>query len=240
MDCNLNSINLQNLPEHVAIIMDGNGRWAKERGKIRSIGHHEGLENAKRIAKAAADIGLKYVTLYIFSTENWKRTQQEVGYLMDLIRKNLRQEFEFYKANKIRLQHIGNLDGLPEDIQKDIIQAQKDTAHFTGTTLILAINYGGRDEIVRAVKKITNSGIPASEINEQLIFENLDVPNLPEVDLLIRTGGELRLSNFLLWHSAYAEFIFTPTLWPDYNKEEFYSHIAEFQKRTRRFGAVPV
>jgi len=240
LDEKFNSINLEALPDHVAIIMDGNGRWAKERGKIRSIGHHEGLENAKRIAKAAADIGLKYVTLYIFSTENWKRTQQEVGYLMDLIRKNLRQEFEFYKANKIRLQYIGNLKGLPEDIQNDIIQAQNDTAHFTGTTLVLAINYGGRDEIVRAVKKIVESETSVGDIDEQLIYNNLDVPQLPEVDLLIRTGGELRVSNFLLWQSAYAEFIFTPTLWPDYSKDEFYNHIVEFQKRTRRFGAVPV
>src|SRR5574344_551665 len=229
---------VSNLPLHVGIIMDGNGRWAKQRNLPRSMGHHEGLETAKKIAAAAADLGLKYLTLYIFSTENWKRTEQEVGYLMNLIRDHLRNEFEFYKSHHIKIEHIGNLAGLPPDIQQDIIKAKAETASFTGLTLVLAINYGGRDEIVRGIQKLLTDD--ASTVTEQSLSENFDIPSLPDLDLLIRTGGEKRLSNFLLWHSAYAELLFTDTLWPDYNKEELYSDIVEFQKRTRRFGAVPV
>jgi len=229
---------VNNLPVHVGIIMDGNGRWAKNRNLVRSMGHHEGLETAKRIAAAAADLGLKYLTLYIFSTENWKRTEQEVGYLMNLIRDHLRSEFAFYKSHHIRIEHIGNLDGLPKDIQTDIKNAKAETAAFTGLTLVLAINYGGRDEIVRGVQKLVQEG--ATQVTEDTLSRSFDIPELPDLDLLIRTGGEKRLSNFLLWHSAYAELLFTDTLWPDYNKEELYKDIVEFQKRTRRFGAVPV
>jgi undecaprenyl diphosphate synthase len=231
---------LSQLPVHVGIIMDGNGRWAKLRNNPRSMGHYAGLETAKRIAAAAADLGLKYLTLYIFSTENWKRTEQEVGYLMGLIRNHLRSEFEFYKSHHIRIEHIGNLSGLPVDIQADIQKAKEETASFTGLTLVLAINYGGRDEIVRGVQKLIKSGASAESITEESFSKSFDIPSLPDMDLLIRTGGEERISNFLLWHSAYAELLFTDTLWPDYTKEELYSDIALFQKRTRRFGAVPV
>ncbi|MCR5725198.1 MAG: di-trans,poly-cis-decaprenylcistransferase [Treponema sp.] len=225
------------LPEHVAIIMDGNGRWAQNRGLPRTAGHKEGLSAAKRIVSAAASLGIKYVTLYTFSTENWKRAQEEVGYLMTLIKRHLRAEFDFYKKNGIRIEHIGDLSGLPSDVQEEIIKAKEDTAHFTGTTCVLAINYGARDELVRAVKTLAKEG-KAENLTETMVSEALDA-HLPDVDLLIRTGGEQRLSNFLLWQSAYAEFVFNDTLWPDYNEEAFFKDIALFQKRNRRFGAVP-
>lgn len=225
-------------PSHVGFIMDGNGRWAQKRGLARTAGHKEGLEVAKRIVKACADMGIKYVTLYTFSTENWKRAQEEVGYLMGLIKSHLRAEFQFYKDNGIKIEHIGDLSGLPKDVQNEIIKAKEDTAAFTGLTVVLAINYGGRDEIIRSVKKIIDSGIKSQNITEKLISDNFDVPELPDVDFLIRTGGEKRLSNFLLWHCAYAEFLFTDTLWPDYSTEELKNNINEFYKRTRRFGDV--
>lgn len=226
------------LPQHVAVIMDGNGRWAKNQGLPRTNGHKEGLNTAKRIVACAASLGIKYITLYTFSTENWKRAQEEVGYLMSLIRNHLRAEFEFYKKNGIRIDHIGDLDGLPKDVQKEILNAKEDTKDFTGTTCVLAINYGGRDELVRAFKKIAKS-TESDKITEELISKNLDGNQLPDVDLMIRTGGEQRLSNFLLWQCAYAEFVFTPTLWPDYQEDEFLQNIYEFQKRNRRFGSVP-
>ena len=226
------------LPQHVALIMHGNGRWPKNQGLARTNGHKEGLNTAKRIVACAAALGIKYITLYTFSTENWKRAQEEVGYLMSLIRNHLRAEFEFYKKNGIRIDHIGDLDGLPKDVQKEILNAKEDTKDFTGTTCVLAINYGGRDELVRAFKKIAKS-TESDKITEELISKNLDGNQLPDVDLMIRTGGEQRLSNFLLWQCAYAEFVFTPTLWPDYQEDEFLQNIYEFQKRNRRFGSVP-
>ena len=232
-------INRDQLPEHVAIIMDGNGRWAKKRNMIRTNGHTEGLKRAKEIAKAASDLGLKYITFYVFSTENWKRTQEEVGFLMNLIHTYLLSEFAFCKENGIRVKLLGDRTGLPKNVQNDLNQIEKDTEAFTDKlTICLAINYGGRNEIIRGVKKLVSSGINADSITEELISGSFDVPELPDVDLLIRTGGEKRLSNFLMWHSAYAALLFKDTLWPDYHKEEFYSDIAEFQKRTRRFGAV--
>lgn len=226
------------IPEHIGIIMDGNGRWARERNLPRTSGHKEGLTVAKKIVQEAARLGVKYVTLYTFSTENWKRAQEEVGFLMNLIKVHLRAEFQFYKDNGIRVRHLGDLAGLPEDVQNEIISIQNDTAHFTGLTVVLAINYGGRDEIVRGIKKLISNGTKASEVTEESVSKVFDIEDLPDVDLLIRTGGELRLSNFLLWHAAYAEFIFTKTLWPDYNIDEFDAEIEEFQKRTRRFGGV--
>ncbi|MBQ1592853.1 MAG: di-trans,poly-cis-decaprenylcistransferase [Treponema sp.] len=228
------------LPAHIGIIMDGNGRWAKQRGQIRTAGHEEGLKRAKEIAKAASDLGIKYVTLYAFSTENWKRAKSEVGFLMNLIHTHLLKELKFYKENSIRVRLLGDITGLPSIIQKDILETEEDTKDFTGLTICLAINYGGRDEIVRSIKKMIKEGIPEQEITEGTVSSHFDFPELPDVDLLIRTGGEQRISNFLIWQASYAEFLFTKTLWPDYNKEEFYNNIAEFQKRTRRFGAVPV
>lgn len=231
------SIDKENLPLHVAITMDGNGRWAQERKLVRTAGHDQGLHTVKRIVKAASDLGIKYLTLYIFSTENWKRAEQEVGFLMNLIHIHLVQELDFYRDNGIKLHHIGDIDHLPPLIKKDIIEAIEDTKDFQGMTLNLAINYGGRDEITRGIKKIINANIKPEEINEKLISSFMDMPESPDVDLLIRTGGEKRLSNFLLWHIPYAEQIYRDTLWPDYTNEEFYSDIEAFQNRNRRFGA---
>ena len=232
------SVSRENLPVHVGIIMDGNGRWAKLKGKKRTAGHTEGLEAAKKIAKAASDMGIKYLTLYVFSTENWKRTEEEVGYLMNLIKMHLKAEFEFYRSNRLRVKVLGNVEGLPPDIQEEIHETEKETAQFTGTTIVLAINYGGRDEIIRGIKKISKSGISLNNMTEKDFSSYLDFPELPDMDLLIRTGGEKRISNFLLWQSSYAELIFCDTLWPDYSKELFEENILEYQKRTRKFGAV--
>ena len=231
------ALDKENLPLHVAITMDGNGRWAQKRKLPRTSGHDEGLRTAKRIVKAASDLGIKYLTLYVFSTENWKRAEQEVGFLMNLIHTHLCGELAFYKENGIRVRHIGNFEALPAGIQKDIKQAMDDTADFKGMTVNLAINYGGRDEIIRGIKKIIDNKIDTARLDEKLFASYLDMPECPDVDLLIRTGGEQRLSNYLLWHVAYAEQIYTDTLWPDYSNDEFYSHIEAFQHRNRRFGA---
>lgn len=231
------AIDKENLPLHVAITMDGNGRWAQNRKLPRTAGHDQGLHTVKRIVKTASDLGIKFLTLYIFSTENWKRAEQEVGFLMNLIHIHLCDEFQFYKDNKIKLNHIGDFDGLPPIIQKDIKSAIEDTKDFTGMTLNLSINYGGRDEIIRGIRKAVASGARPEEITERNFSDYLDMPQSPDVDLLIRTGGEKRLSNFLLWHIPYAEQIYTDTLWPDYSDEEFLACIEEFQSRSRRFGA---
>ena len=231
------SLDNKNLPLHVAITMDGNGRWAQQRKLPRTAGHDQGLHTVKRIVKLASDLGIKYLTLYVFSTENWKRTEKEVGFLMNLIHIHLCGELDFYKQNGIKINHIGDIDSLPDSIKKDIIEAIEDTKDFSGMTLNLAINYGGRDEIIRGIKKIIYSKINENEISEQLISKYLDMPQSPDVDLLIRTGGEKRLSNFLLWHIPYAEQIYTDTLWPDYTDEEFIKNIEDFSHRNRRFGA---
>lgn len=231
------NLNLKALPVHVGIIMDGNGRWAQKRSLPRTAGHKEGLEAAKRIVKKAAELGIRYVTLYTFSTENWKRTQEEVGFLMNLIKIHLRGEYEFYKKNGIRIKHIGNIQALPEDVRKEMISAEKETEMFDTTTVVLAINYGGRDEIARAVKKMTAEDFQLEDI-EQSLSSYFDFPELPDADLIIRTGGEKRLSNFLMWHSAYSELEFSDTLWPDYSQEEFMEALLNFQTRNRRFGAV--
>ena len=231
------ALDKENLPLHVAITMDGNGRWAQARKLPRTSGHDEGLHTAKRIVKAASDLGIKYLTLYVFSTENWKRTQDEVGFLMNLIHIHLRNELAFYKENKIKLNHLGDISALPKNIQKDIIDAMDDTKAFNKMTVNLAINYGGRDEILRGIKKLFKEKNNLDDFSEKDFSEYLDMKESPDVDLVIRTGGEQRLSNFLLWHVPYAEFIYSDTLWPDYTKEEFYKHIEEFQHRNRRFGA---
>lgn len=226
------------IPRHVGIIMDGNGRWAARKKLPRSVGHKEGAERTRRIVKAAADLGIQYLTLYTFSTENWKRTQEEVSYLMGLIKKHLRAEFQFYKDNNIRIIALGDQSGLPKDIADEIAQAANDTAGFTGMVLALAINYGGRNEIMRAIAKIVAQHVPQKQITEDTFDQYFDYPKLPDADLIIRTGGEKRLSNFLLWHSAYAELEFSDTLWPDYTEEEFRSAIYSYASRERRFGGV--
>ncbi|MBR7079485.1 MAG: di-trans,poly-cis-decaprenylcistransferase [Treponema sp.] len=220
--------------------MDGNGRWAKKQGQPRTFGHTEGLKRAKEIAKAASDLGIRYLTLYVFSTENWKRTQEETGFLMGLIHSHIRQELDFYRENHIRVRLIGDRSGLAKQIQDDIMQAEMDTRSFDGMSICLAINYGGRDEIIRAVRKMAADGINPESINESDFPKLFDQPDLPDADLIIRTGGEERLSNFLMWHSAYAELVFSDILWPDYDKKAFYDDIVRFQHRNRRYGAVPV
>ncbi|MCR5761881.1 MAG: di-trans,poly-cis-decaprenylcistransferase [Treponema sp.] len=229
-----------NIPSHVGIIMDGNGRWAKNRNMLRTKGHEEGLKRAKEVTKLASDLGISYLTLYVFSTENWKRTEQEVGFLMNLIHTHLIKELLFYKENQIRIKLLGDITGLPKSIQADIKEAEADTENFSGLTLNLAINYGGRNEIIRALKKIYTSDSNLESITENTFSKYFDVPELPDLDLLIRTGGEKRLSNFLMWHSAYAELVFSDTLWPEYTENCFINDLIEFQQRTRRFGAVIV
>jgi undecaprenyl diphosphate synthase len=235
----------KSIPAHVGIIMDGNGRWAKSRGLVRTQGHLEGLKAAKRIVKAASDIGLKYLTLYAFSTENWKRTTEEVGFIMGLIKQYLRAEFDFSKQNRIRVRHAGDFAGLPADIQNEISDSIADTADFNGMQVILAINYGGRDEIVRAVRKLAGnfSGSAASNdsavnISEDDIRSCLDNPDVPDPDLIIRSAGEYRTSNFLLWEGAYSELYISQKLWPDWDKEDLEAAIDDFQNRDRRFGGV--
>lgn len=253
-------INPQLLPKHIGIIMDGNGRWAQHRGLARTKGHKEGLEAAKRVVKAARDLEIPYVSLYTFSTENWKRTQEEVTYLMGLIGGHLKKEFNFYRENDIRVLHSGDLAGLPEGIQREITDVMRDTSNFNSMTVNLAINYGGRNEISRGAKRvITDIQTSISNSPEDLIrkdellrilqeaeerfdenhfFENLDHPEIPDADLIIRSGGEQRLSNFLTWQCSYAELQFVETLWPDWDEEVFLKSVLDFQQRCRRFGGL--
>ena len=222
--------------QHIAVIMDGNGRWAQQRGLARTKGHREGLEAAKRIVKTVADLHIPYITLYVFSTENWKRTEEDVGFLMGLIQQHLRAELAFYAANNIKVKHIGNAAALPRAIQMDIADIMKKTEHYTGTTMQLAINYGGKDEIIRAIKKL--SGRQLETLTEDAFEQLLDTAGVPPVDLVIRTGGEKRLSNFLLWQTAYAEFYSTDILWPDFTPAHLMEALDAYGKRIRRFGRI--
>jgi len=227
------------VPVHVGIIMDGNGRWAQARGMPRSEGHREGLEVAKSIVLAAERFGVRYLSLYVFSTENWRRAADEVGFLMGLIKRHLRGEFAFYHDNGIRIVHSGDPAGLPPDIVSEIRFIEAETAGFEGLTLNMAINYGGRDEIVRALRRITSryDGV-LPPIDEEAIAASLDRPDLPDPDLIIRTGGEYRLSNFLLWEAAYSEFWFSEKLWPDFTEQDLASAIDDYGQRERRFGGI--
>lgn len=238
----LEGINWERMPAHVAIIMDGNGRWAQAQGKPRVFGHRAGVESVRAIVDTSARLGLKAVTLYAFSTENWKRPADEVGALMMMLKRFLRSELNTLHKNNIRFQAIGKIDGLNEDIQKELADATLKTRENTGTILSIALNYGGRAEIVeacrKAVKKLTQAGISADNLSEEHINENLYTSNLPEVDLLVRTSGELRISNFLLWQLAYSEIYVTPTLFPDFRLKNFLEAIIDFQKRDRRFGGI--
>jgi undecaprenyl diphosphate synthase len=230
----ISPIDSSRLPVHIGIIMDGNGRWAKQRGMTRTQGHKQGLEAAKAVVKKAADLGIPYVTLYTFSTENWKRAAEEVGFLMSLIRTHLRAELQFYAENGIRVRHMGDLAGLPPDVAAEIEWIVRETAHFTHTSVVLAINYGGRDEIVRGIRKLKADEL--ATLTEESFTKTLDIPELPPMDLMIRTGGEKRISNFLLWQSAYAELYFSDLLWPDWDGNTLADAIADFQARDRRFG----
>jgi undecaprenyl diphosphate synthase len=225
------------LPSHVGIIMDGNGRWARERGRPRSDGHLEGLTAAKRVTAAAADLGIRWLTLYTFSTENWTRAEEEVSYLMFLIRTHLKKELDFYRKNRIRILHAGDAARLPPEVTREIRQAMADTAGFDGLTVVLAINYGGRDEIVRAVRRAVADG-DAAGVTEETLRAHLDLPEVPDPDLVIRTGAELRHSNFLLWQAAYAELYFSPRLWPDWDRPDLEAALDDYARRSRRFGGA--
>ncbi len=227
------------IPSHVGIIMDGNGRWAKSRGLSRTSGHKEGLETAKRIVAHASDSGVSSLSLFAFSTENWRRAEEEVSFLMGLIKTHLRKQYDFYKERGLRVTHSGNLERLPSDVRKEILLVEKDTSSFTGMRVNLLINYGGRDEIIRAFKKYIRSGGLPEDIDEEALSTNLDYPDIAELDLLIRTGGELRISNFLLWQAAYAELFFSDTYWPDWTSENLDEAFSHYSKRQRRFGGVP-
>jgi len=229
---------MMEIPEHVGIIMDGNGRWAQQRSLVRTQGHLEGLKAAKRITKAASDMGIKYLTLYAFSTENWKRASDEVNFIMGLVKQFLRSEMDFSVKNKIRVRHTGDFSGLPLDIQKELSQTMEDTSSFNGMQVILAINYGGRNEIIRAVRKYADKSKNISELNENDLSNYLDNPDIPDPDLIIRSAGEYRTSNFLLWEGAYSELYVSQKLWPDWDKDDLAAALENFKKRERRFGGA--
>lgn len=235
-------IDFARLPNHVAIIMDGNGRWAKQRGKPRIFGHRAGAESVRAILDTCARLQIKAVTLYAFSTENWKRPEKEVSGLMQMLKVYLKKELNTVHKNNIRFQAIGKIEGLSEEIQKQLRVAEEKTRENTGTILSVALNYGARAEITEAAKKaaknLSESGKSLDELSESDIEANLYTRNLPEVDLLVRTSGEFRISNFLLWQLAYSEIYVTPVLFPDFRREEIFKAILDFQKRERRFGGV--
>ena len=228
------------IPEHIAIIMDGNGRWAKKRGLPRIAGHRQGIKSVREITNICSDIGVKYLTLYTFSTENWNRPQKEVDALMMLLLSTIKNEIKDIYKNNLVLSTIGNIEVLPESIKKEISNGIDLTSNNTGLNLILALNYGSRQEIIVAVKNIIEKNnkdeIDSSMIDENLFSSFLSTKNIPDPDLLIRTGGELRISNFLLWQCAYTEIYLTDTFWPDFRKEKLIESITAFQKRERRFG----
>jgi undecaprenyl diphosphate synthase len=230
----LAAIDETRLPKHIAIIMDGNGRWAKQRGKPRIFGHREGSESVRAIIDTCARLGIEAITLYAFSTENWKRPRAEVSALMSMLKRVLKRELKEVSRNNIRFQAIGHLEGLDDSVQKELAAATEFTANNTGMVLNVALNYGGRLEIVEAARKAAENG----EITEQSIDENLYTNGLPEVDLMIRTSGEFRISNFLLWQLAYAEIYVTPTLFPDFRRPQVFVAIIDYQKRDRRFGGI--
>ena len=233
-------INTNTTPKHVAIIMDGNGRWAKSKGMARIFGHKNGVKAVRETIEAATEIKVEVLTLYAFSTENWKRPKKEVDTLMSLLVSSLRDELKTLQKNNIKLQCIGNIDSLPEKAKKELSEVVEKTKNNSQLTLILALSYGSREEIVNTIKKISkkvvNKELLIEEINEKIINNHLYTFTLPDVDFLIRTSGEKRISNFLLWQIAYAELYFTNTLWPDFRKEHFFEAILDYQNRERRFG----
>jgi undecaprenyl diphosphate synthase len=233
-------IDNQKLPQHVAIIMDGNGRWAKQKGAIRIFGHNNAIRSVRDVSEAAAELGISYLTLYAFSTENWSRPKAEVNALMELLVKTIAAETKTLHKNNIKLNMIGNIDDLPESCQKELVEAIESTQHNNRMTLTLALSYSGRWEIVEAVKKVVasvhNKDLDINRLDEKIFSSFLATYPMPDPELMIRTSGEMRISNYLLWQLAYAELYITDTLWPDFTKENFYEAILDYQKRERRFG----
>lgn len=235
-------INLNALPEHIAIIMDGNGRWAKQHGKIRTFGHQHGVEAVRDTAEACAELGIKYLTLYAFSTENWVRPKYEVNALMTLLVKTISSETKTLLKNNIRLLTIGDTSKLPADCRKSLNECMDKTKNLNRMNLVLALNYSSKWEITEAARqiagKVEKGELKSNDIDEKLFASFLSTANMPDPELLIRTSGEYRISNFLLWQIAYSEMHFTPVLWPDFRRKDIYEAIIEFQKRERRFGGI--
>lgn len=227
-----------NVPQHVAIILDGNGRWAKAKGMPRNYGHTQGAKNVEQICEDAYHMGIKYLTVYAFSTENWKRSKEEVTALMTLLRNYMKTCVKTAKKNHMRVRVIGDKTGLAADIQESIARLEKESEDQDGLNFTIAINYGSRDEICRAVRKIAREQISAKDITEDVISAHLDTAGIPDPDLLIRTSGELRLSNYLMWQLAYTEFYFTDVPWPDFDKNELMKAIEKYNQRERRYGGV--
>ncbi|MCF6334879.1 MAG: polyprenyl diphosphate synthase [Spirochaetales bacterium] len=225
--------------KHIGIIMDGNGRWATMRKLPRSAGHKQGITTAKKIIKEAIRLGIPCLTLYVFSTENWKRTRSEIGFLMKLIIYHMKNEASFYRENKIRVRHTGNIEGLPPEVQKEILKSIENTKNYNSITVNLAINYGGRDEIIRAVNKWCRSTNYSQDLlKEKTLPKFLDNPDLPDPDLIIRSAGDMRSSNFLLWESAYSEFFYSDKLWPEFNEADLRTAVSSYNKRERKFGGL--
>ena len=235
-------IDLLKLPRHVAIIMDGNGRWAKGKGKLRVFGHHNGVLSVRDVVEGSCEIGLEYLTLYTFSSENWNRPKLEVMAIMELLVSTIHKEIETFMKNNVRLNAIGELSMLPEKCHKELVNAINKTSVNTGLTLTLALSYSSRREIVQAAKaialKVQEGRLAIDDIDEEIFESNLYTGNIPDPELLIRTSGEFRISNYLLWQIAYAELYFTNKLWPDFRREDFFEAIADYQKRERRFGLI--
>ncbi|WP_297888300.1 isoprenyl transferase [Sulfurihydrogenibium sp.] len=228
--------NLYKIPNHVAIIMDGNGRWAKRRGLERVYGHREGVKAVERAIKFARNVGIKYLTLFAFSTENWQRPQEEVNAIMSLLVEYINEKMPMLLENDIKLIFMGRKEGLWDNVLKAMEKGEKETAHCKSMTVVITLNYSGRAEIVDTVNRIIKSGV--KQINEESFRNFLYNPDIPDPDLLIRTSGEKRISNFLLWQLAYTELYFTQTLWPDFDEEEFLKALYDYQSRERRFGKV--
>ncbi len=227
------------LPQHVAIIMDGNGRWARQRGLPRLAGHEAGVKNLHRVIRSLAGYGLSYLTVFAFSTENWTRPALEVRALFRLLGRVIREEVDTIHKNNVKVLHIGRLDRLSPQVQREVLRAIEVTRHNTGLTLAVALDYGGRADITQALKSIVREGIPPEAITEETVRSRLSTHGLPDPDLMIRTGGEMRVSNFLIWQSAYAEFYSTPTLWPDFDEKEVERALLAYSRRERRFGGRP-
>ena len=236
------NINLHNLPQHIAVIMDGNGRWAKQKGAARIFGHRNAVDAVRAVIEGSGELGIKYLTLYAFSTENWGRPKEEIDGLMELLVSTLKKEIKSLNENNVRLRAIGDLPQLPRNCQDNLFDAIEATKNNTGLTVIIALSYSGRWEIVEATRhlaeEVAKGNLKPEEITEQMFASRLETAGVPDPELLIRTSGELRISNFLLWQIAYTEIYITPTLWPDFRKENLYEAIVAYQKRERRFGKV--